>query len=257
MTKSERTDRLITILRQKNAASVKELARLLQVSEMTVRRDMKWLSECRRADLVRGVAVYRPDQKNNETVPFRLPQEQDAGNREKERIGIAAAGMIESGDTVFLDVGTEAAWAARYIPQNMQITALCFSLNVLAEVQKKNVGQLIMSGGFYHRDTQVFECTEMIHMMRARRPDKAFLGPAGASMALGLTCNELYEVEIKRVGIDNALQKILLADSVKFGRVCANCFGDWDQIDTVITDPGITDEWKDFLWDRGIKLMIV
>ena len=257
MAKSERINRLITILQQKNGASIKELAGALQVTEMTIRRDLRELSESGKVDLVRGVAIYRPNQGESENSPYSLLREQKMRSREKERIGLAAAGLIESGDVVFLDMGTTAAWVARYIPQNMKITVMCCAVNILTEIRQKNVDQIIMSGGFYHKDTQAFECAESIHMMRSRRAAKAFIVPAGASMALGLTCNSPYEVELKRVGLDHALKKILLLDSSKFGKVYACCFGDWDQIDTVITDAEISEEWKDFLREKGVELVIV
>ena len=256
MAKNDRIGRLIAILQEKNGASIRELAGALNVTEMTIRRDLKMLSGTGKINLVRGVAIYRPNQDETDRAPYNLQTEQHKNTREKERIGSAAAALVEPGDVIFLDMGTTSTAVAKHIPQNMQITVLCFSVNTMTEIQQKNVAQLIMSGGFYHKDTQTFECAEMMKMMRSRRATKAFIVPAGVSMPLGLTCNSPYEVDIKKMGLDNALEKILLLDSSKFGRVSASCFGDWDQIDKVITDEGITEEWKAFFQERNIELII-
>lgn len=255
--RNERLNTLLSILQLRNGASIKELAVELGVTEMTVRRDMRMLCERGLADLVHGVAIYRPGQAGLNKYMYDLQHAQTENIREKEKIGAAAARMIEPGEIVFLDVGTTAACVARALPDNLRITAMCFSMNTLLEVLQKNVGQIIMSGGFYHQETQAFSCNEMIGMMKERRTTKAFVVPSGASMELGLTCYSPHEVEIKRMGLTNSLHRILLLDSSKFGKVRANCFGDWSQVDTVITDEGIPAEWREFLQEKKISLSVV
>lgn len=255
MAKRERIEKLMEILRERSALPIRELARELQVSEMTVRRDATELGSSGEVEITQGVIFYRGKERSPGTH-YELTFQQGIQRQEKDRIGSRAAAMVETGDVIFIDIGTTAAYVARHIPPGMNVTVVCFTMNSLVELQKKNISNLIVSGGFYHRDTQTFECSETMDMVSNIRASKAFLVPAGASMEMGLTCVNQYETRVKQICLNNAVEKILLVDSSKFGRVSPVYFADWSQIDKVITDEGIPQNWRDFLAEKGVRLII-
>ena len=257
MANTERLERLKNLLIKSNGIGIKELAKILDVTEMTVRRDLKSLLETGDAVIVRGVAVYRPKAVSVEAQVYSIENQKKVMKEEKERIGKKAAELLVVGDVVFLDVGTTVEKLVLSMEDNMQITAMCFAANTLFQLQKKNISQIIMGGGYYHPSSTVFESEAIIPIMNGLRATKAFIAPAAVDMDLGLTCSVPYDKTIKELEIKNSQKVIALITSNKFGKVKSTQFGTWNDVDVVITDKGIPKEWVDFFKDREIELFIV
>jgi DeoR family deoxyribose operon repressor len=252
----ERIDKIAKILQKRNGASIKALSQELEVSEMTIRRDLEQLQLANIVSLVHGAAIYQNEPGGQER-DYHLILEKAVSSPEKERIGKAAAQLVSPGDIIIIDIGTTTEHLARHIPQNCSITVLCYTINVLFEIYKKNVEDLIMSGGYYHANTQLFESPETVNLIRQTRATKFFMSAAGVSRELGLTCVNQYETGVKRACIDSSLQKILLVDSKKFGQVRPAYFAPLDAVDMVITDKGISQEWIAVLEEMNIKVLAV
>ena len=242
------------IIRSNGAASIKQLAVRLGVSEMTIRRNLRDLCETGVLRMMNGVAFCSSDY--NEDV-YNLAEQQIVCAAQKAAIGRKAASLIEPGDTVFIDCGTTADAMLRYIPQNMDITVICSSLNVAIAMQKKNVSQLIFSGGHYYPATQTFVSPDSVRMLSNMRTNKAFVTAAGISQNLGVTCAHEYEVAIKQVALSNTARGILLADSSKFGKVSPAYFAMPSQMAAVITDDGLSKDWLTLLQGDGIDVIRV
>lgn len=257
MANTERLEKLKNLLIKSNGIGIKELAKILDVTEMTVRRDLKSLLETGDAVIVRGVAVYRPKAVSVEAQVYSIEDQKKVMEEEKERIGKKATELLVVGDVVFLDVGTTVEKLVLSMEDNMQITAMCFAANTLFQLQKKNISQIIMGGGYYHPSSTVFESEAIIPIMNGLRATKAFIAPAAVDMDLGLTCSVPYDKTIKELEIKNSQKVIALITSNKFGKVKSTQFGTWNDVDVVITDKGIPKEWVDFLKDREIELFIV
>jgi DeoR family deoxyribose operon repressor len=256
--KLERTGRLVSILQDRNGASIRELARELDVSEMTIRRDLAQLRLDDVVSLVHGAAIFKsPGSGDSREDDYYLSLEQTVNNQEKERIGREAARMVEPGDTIIIDIGTTTELMAKHIPPVCPVTVLCFTMNTLLELHKKKVENLIMGGGYYHPNTQLFESEETITLIQRTRATKYFLSAAGVSRELGLTCANQYEVHVKQSCIASSLKKILLADSGKFDQIRPAYFASLDALDAVITDNGINPDWVHFMEDLSIRVIIV
>ena len=257
MANTERLERMNNLLIKSNGIGIKELAKILDLTEMTVRRDLKSLLETGDAVIVRGVAVYRPKAVSVEAQVYSIEDQKKVMEEEKEGIGKKAAELLVVGDVVFLDVGTTVEKLVLSMEDNMQITAMCFAANTLFQLQKKNISQIIMGGGYYHPSSTVFESEAIIPIMNGLRATKAFIAPAAVDMDLGLTCSVPYDKTIKELEIKNSQKMIALITSNKFGKVKSTQFGTWNDVDVVITDKGIPKEWVDFFKDREIELFIV
>jgi DeoR family deoxyribose operon repressor len=249
---------VVDYLRDRNGASIRDLARELKVSEMTVRRDLEQLRLENIVSLVHGAAIFNSDSSAGEQLrDYHLSLEETVSKAEKERIGRAAAGMVQDGDIIIIDIGTTTEYLARNLPQGFPITALCFTMNALTEVCKKKIENPIMGGGYYHANTQLFESEETISLIRRVRATKLFLSAAGVSREMGLTCANQYEVKVKQACIESSLKKILLVDSKKFDRIRPAFFTTLDKVDTVITDKGIDRSWIKTMEDMGIEVKVV
>lgn len=239
--KGKRQQDLINIIETQGMLPVRSIAAMLNVSEMTVRRDLEKL----RND--GGAAGEQSGQYN-------LLEAIEHSNHQKEEIGKYAASLIEPNDVIIIDTGSTTARILPYLPENMNLTILSYNANVLIELRHKPGIQLLFCGGNYHLNTEMFESEEGIAFIRRIRANKAFLSAAGIHRELGITCANTYEVATKQAVISSSSQKILVSDSSKFGRLRSAYFCDLDEIDTIITDHSLPKDWRVELSQRKIEL---
>jgi len=255
--KTERLNGLIRILKTKNGATVKELAEHVGVSEMTIRRDLKFLHENNIVNNVYGATIYNPANRIQQVDRrYELRQEVFVHEDEKIRIGRAAAKLIEPNDVVVIDAGTTTEKMAAYIAEDVSVTILCNSTNVLSQLTDKNM-PLIFAGGYYHAGTQMFESEEGLALINRTRTTKAFVSAAGVHRDLGVTCANHYEIPPKKAMIKSSLQKILLADAAKFDLVKSAVFAELKEFNTIITDKTLSQEWCSYIEAQKIKLILV
>ncbi len=250
--KEERIDNLILFLKDKNGASIKELANAFDVSEMTIRRDLSKLKQRRIVNVVHGAAIYS----GNDTK-YDLDREHDKQAHEKYRIGQKAVSLLEPNDIIIIDTGTTTEYVARLLPENLPLTVLCFSANALVEIYRNPAINILFAGGQYHKDTQMFESPEGLDFIRRTRATKAFISAAGICKKYGVTCVNQYEVETKLATIDSAFTKILLADSTKFSAIKPSYFAQLSEFEMIITDKNISADWITHIQSLGLTLHIV
>ncbi|ACD23076.1 MULTISPECIES: DeoR/GlpR family DNA-binding transcription regulator [Clostridium] len=255
--KLQRANRIIEILKEKNGASVKDLASTLGVSEMTIRRDLNLLKSNNIVSNVYGATIYNPlnsiEKLNNN---YDITDEVIKRENEKIKIGKAAAKLIQNDDIIIIDAGTTTEKLAQSISDDIKLTALFYSINILSSLKNRKNIELIFSGGYFHENTQMFESPEGISLIENMRANKVFVSAAGVHETLGVTCSNNYEVATKRAIISSSVEKILLVDSDKFDSVKSSYFSDLQEFDIVITDHGIPDEWRTRLEDMEIQVII-
>lgn len=258
MSKTNRLNDIVSFLKEHNGASIKELATAFEVSEMTIRRDLLFLERKHTIKLVHGAAIY-----NNDATMFYDEKDYDLHNEsvkqsmEKSKIGQFAATLIEPNDTIILDTGTTTEQIAHFIPNNIPLTVLCYNMNTLMALSNKPNVNIIFAGGYYYKNTQLFQSPEGIRMIRRIRASKAFISAAGISQRLGATCVEQIEVDTKIATINSSLTKILVCDSSKFDKIGPSYFAQISDFDAIITDKNIPSDWIDYLEAVRINLYTV
>ena len=256
--KLNRTNKIIEILKEKNGATVKELASMLNVSEMTIRRDLKILKSNNIVNNVYGATIYNPSNNIDRLESFyEIENETIKHENEKIKIGIAAANLVTDNDIIIIDTGTTTEKLAENISSDISITALIYNTNILNALSNKKNINLIFSGGNFHPNTQMFESPEGIDLIRKTRATKVFVSAAGVHENLGVTCSNNYEVLTKNAILSSSVEKILLVDSEKFGIVKSAYFADLNIFTTIITDSGISNEWKARIEEMKIQLIII
>ena len=250
----ERLASIVEILQNQNAATLAELAGELSVSEMTIRRDLNLLAQDNIVKVLHSGAVLNPGSVGSSRYSL---TEAGALRRElKTAIGMKAASLLGEGDIVIIDGGSTTEYLARSIPETLQLTVLCWALNILVEVHRRETCSLMFSGGSLHENSLVFESPEGVELVNRYRANKAFLSASGVSEKLGVTCTNAYEVEMKKASIRSSLERILLVDSSKFGTIQPAYFADLSEISTVVTDSGIPAEYAEHIRSLGIALHI-
>lgn len=254
--KKERIEKIVQILKETNGASVKDLAGQLNVTEMTIRRDLLLLQENHVVRVVYGAAIYNASHDENDNG-YDLFTAKDKRAVDKNKLGKKAALMIQKNDVIIVDVGTTTNNIIKYIPSDLPITVVCFTMNVLLELRKKPNINIILTGGRYHPDTQMFESSEGVALINRTRANKAFISAGGVNSQLGVTCSNHYEVETKKAALQSSLSKILVMDAGKFDKVKPAYFSEIDAYNHIITTKDINKEWMDKITEKGITLHTV
>jgi DeoR family deoxyribose operon repressor len=253
-----RVDFILNKLSANGFVSVKELSKKLEVSEMTIRRDLRELSKSNIVTLIPGGAILKknpPMDKDEEK--YLIQAAESLMLEEKIKISRKAASLIEPNDVIVIDTGSTTENLPKFIPENMPLTIICYTLNILFNVYENKNWKLVFPGGYFHNNTLMFESLEGIGIIKRIRANKAFISAAGVSEKLGVTCATDYEKETKRAVIESSDKKILLVDSTKFGKIKISHFADLTDFDIIITDTGISKEFVNIIKNIGIKLYIV
>src|SRR3954449_8704218 len=209
-------------------AHVADLAESFGVSEMTVRRDLSALARDGKLERVHGGALNaggEPGFAQIEVERFDV----------KDRLGAAAASVVEDGQTVMIDIGTSTLQMARHL-HGKQVTVVTTNLAVVEELLHDPGIELVLPGGIVRRNYRSLVGVLAEDSLRQLKSDIAFLGTSGVDAELGVWDTTMVEVPIKRLIIAGAELVVPVADPAKCGmtgvvRVCGP-----ESIDHVVTD---------------------
>jgi DeoR/GlpR family transcriptional regulator of sugar metabolism len=248
MLAAKRRELILDAVRSGRSAGVVELAQRFAVSEMTVRRDLAQLALEGRLRRVHGGAVSE-----REEPPF----EQIAVERlsEKGRIGRAAAGLVASGQTVMVDIGTTTLQLARHL-HGRKLTVVTSSLAVIEELLPERGIELVVLGGVVRRNYRSLVGVLAEDALRQLSCDVSFLGASGIGEDLSVMDTTMVEVPIKRGMIAAAKRTVLLVDAAKFAmhgsmRVCNAA-----DFDTVVTDAAPSTPQVAALREAGVEVVL-
>jgi len=242
-----RQDKLIQIIKNQGMTAVRELASMLDVSEMTVRRDLEDIGSLS-ASSDRSISRSEDGEQD-------ILSALEKYNEQKNEIGKLAASLVKQNDVIIIDTGNTVFRMVQYLPINYNLTILCYNANVLFELRHRQDITVLFSGGLYQPKSDMFESTEGIQYIKRIRANKVFLSAAGVNDDLGITCENMYEVSIKQAVIQYSREKILLVDSSKFGHVKSSFFCEISEIDKIITDKMLSKEWRNLLKEKGVELL--
>ncbi len=248
----ERKHKMVEYLQQNQRASVQELGEVFQVSESTVRRDLKELEDGRLLKRTHGGAI------SLQSVDFEpnMVDKEDSYREEKERIARMAAELVNQGDTILLDSGTTTLALARELRSRSGIRVITNSVIVLGELKDCRNIELTIIGGLLRPDTQAFVGPMAERALDMIRVDKAFMATNGLNIREGVTTPNLTEAAIKRKMIDISKQVILLTDHSKIGGIAYAKFADLSDIDTCITDEGASVSMIGQFRKQGLDMII-
>jgi len=251
----ERLNNILNTLKVKGGSTVKDLALYLNVSDMTIRRDLSLLEGQGLVKIFHGSVVY--NQECDDQTEYSVVMASEKNVLQKQNIAKRAASLVEPGDMLIIDIGSTAEALTRALPEAIPLTIICYGVNILREIVQRPNTELIFTGGRFHRDTQMFESNKGIALIREHRATKAFISAAGIDLKLGVTTINSYEIETKRAALESSLTRILIADSSKFGKVMPAHFAEITDFDVIITDKAIDTQYSKTIIDYGIDLILV
>lgn len=252
MFEEERLHKIGEYVQNKSRASVQELCDLFQVSESTIRRDLKELETRSILKRTHGGAV------NFQAVAFEptYSEKEDQFQDEKKRIAQKAAEFIEDGDSLIIDSGTTTLYLANELAKFKDLTVVTNSIHLMQKLSALQGINIISTGGMLRTNTMALAGPMAEKSLEQLHVDKAFLGTNGLNIEEGLTTPNLVEASIKQKMIGAADQVFVMADHTKIGCVSFARFGEISDIDACITGSGIAKEVKSQLEKNNVKLYL-
>ena len=229
---ADRHRRILERLETDGVVHSRDLQRTLEVTPMTVWRDLQLLEERGQLKRMRGGAM-----RLEVASEVAFTDKAVRARPQKERIAAyVAAHLIAPGDILILDGGsTVAALAEQVLPQ--RLTVLTHSLMVASAFQNHSARPAVyLSGGLLRPESGTLVGREAMTFFGRRRAPKLFLSATGLDAEAGVTDPNPQEIEVKQAMMQSAEQVILLADSSKFGVVSLMQTAPWRRIHKIVTN---------------------
>ena len=214
------------------SVSVLNLAKALDVSDMTIRRD---LTELERVGLIRrihGGAVNARGRSYEPPLALRSTENRAA----KVRIGRYASGLVAEGDSISLDVGSTIYEVALGLENIRNITIVTPSLAIANLFLNRSDVRLIVPGGIVRPGETSLIGDIARRTLKDIFVDRLFMGVGAIDAKAGLTEYNLDDTSVKQVLINNAREVVVLADSSKFQKIAFAFVASFECIHHFITD---------------------
>jgi DeoR family transcriptional regulator of aga operon len=231
---------------------VSALARDLDVSVASIRRDLRVLEERRLLSRTHGGAV-------GPGVLYELPLRYRSAHREEEkrRIATAAAERIAEGAAVGLSGGTTTTEVARAIAERRDLTVVTNALNIAWELAVRPNVKLVLTGGVVRGKSYELVGPLAEASLPLINLDMVIMGTDGISLEAGLTTHHEVEAHTNRALIARAGRTIVVADSTKIGMVAFARICEVQDVHELITDSRAPQETITQLEDAGVAVSIV
>jgi DeoR family fructose operon transcriptional repressor len=246
---AQRQQAIMHSLLRSGRVDASELAAELSVTTETVRKDLIALERQGRLRRVHGGAIPPHDLSFEPEVSARVEYAE-----EKRRIARAALAHLPDGGAVLLDAGSTTARLAEIMPADRQLTVFTNTLPIaLALVAKQNLTVHTLGGRVRSRTLAEVDAWA-VRALGEINVEVAFVGTNGISLERGLTTPDPAEAHIKRLMLQCARQRILLADHSKVGQVSTCKYGEVTDLDLLITDTGLTSKQARALTVAGLDV---
>ncbi len=253
MTKEERHNLIVQTLLRQESASVAELSAQLQVSAVTIRKDLSELEAAKKLYRSHGNAILIDPYINNRTVS----EKAKLASHEKSVIGYYAAQLVTKDDSIIIASGTTMLSFAHNIEPKHHLTVVSASLKVSEALGPSEAIDVIQLGGTVRRSSLSVVGSTAEVFLRDMACSKLFLGVDGFDPSFGITTTDIREADLNKAMMRAAQKTIVLADSSKFGRRGFVKIADFDDVDMLITDSNLPDKAAAALESTGVDLRIV
>lgn len=246
----ERRQKALELIKGRGFVALADLTAFLACSESTVRRDLELLDQQGLIKRTHGGAMFTGERLDMPT----LEERQTTALAEKRRIAQAAAERIVDGSAILLDGGTTTEEIARLlVGRSLQVVTN--SLPIANLLTGSRTIDLILLGGYVSPKTGVALGPLTIAQLERIQVQQAYLGVSGMTPK-GLFNSNLLLVETERALMKCADEVVVAADHSKLERSALAPLCGLEEVDTLITDSGLTEEQRRWLEAAGVKLIV-
>jgi DeoR/GlpR family transcriptional regulator of sugar metabolism len=254
MLAAQRQKLIVDEIRREGGVRVRELTGLLEVSEMTIRRDIDVLASAGLVDKVHGGATVRGGL-SAEEPGFEAKSHRQLG--EKEAIARAAGKLVEPGQAIGLSAGTTTWRLAHHLASVPDLTVVTNSIQVADVLHRASRPDLtvVLTGGI-RTPSDALVGPVALNAVRSLHLDVLFLGVHGISADAGLTTPNLLEAETDRAFVAASGRLVVVADHVKWGVRGLSRIAGLDEVDVLVSDHGLTSSARAEIKEHVDRLVI-
>ncbi len=252
-TAAERHQFILSKLQKEGKVNVLDLCTALNVSSVTIRKDLKLLEDKNLLFRTHGGGTSS----NPYTIDRPVNEKEKIRSEEKMDIGAAAAKLFEPDDCIIIASGTTVLSLARNIKPEGHLTVITAALNVATELNHHPQVEVLVLGGILRKSSSSATGLYAERILDDFSCSKLFLGVDGIDLDFGLTTTHVQEAQLNRKMIAASQKTIVLADSSKFGKRGFGRICGLEDVEQIITDSGISDHLVEKLKGMGIEVTIV
>lgn len=250
---AERHKYILDSLQKEGYVKVSDLTKALNVTPVTIRKDLKLLEK-------KGL-LYRTHGSASPTNPHagekHVTEKEKLNMSEKKRIAYEAVKLIENDDSIIINSGSTICAFAEQIAPKGHLTIVTSSVKATMLMKDLEDTHIIQLGGSFRKNSVSVIGNYTSYFLKGITCSKLFLGVDGIDLDFGITTSNIEEAELNQEMMNVCLKTIILADSSKFGKKGFGKICDIDKVDLIITDKGIPQSIAKRIEDMGIELICV
>ena len=252
---AQRRQLILEILKENYTARSSQLSAHLNVSEMTIRRDLSTLERQGMVKRTHGGAVFRHERM---TDKFKFQKSKEENPEETKSIARKAAELIEPHDVIFIGEGTTASLILTFVDPEMPFTVFSNNHGIAAEIGNLTMSaELILLGGNFNSVTYATAGNLTLEIIERINADKVFLGVDGFSLRAGLTSSNQDMTAINRAMIRNTSGSvIIMSHHTKFGLMAVMEVAKASEIDILITNLQMPQDFCNEMQSQDIKVLL-
>ncbi|WP_152658487.1 DeoR/GlpR family DNA-binding transcription regulator [Oceanobacillus sp. CFH 90083] len=251
---TERRNKIMELLHDKQRLTVKELSDQIGVSEATLRTDLNKMEKNGLLTRTHGGAMLNQQSEVDYDTSFSVREKRN--RKEKSLIAKEAFQLIEEKQCILLDASSTALELARYLNEKMiRLTVVTSGIQTALELKDNPNITVILIGGVVTKGSTTMEGTLGVELLDKLHIDILFTSANGFSVENGLTDFNLYEVELKKHMVNKAQKIVAVIDHSKIGVTSSAPFARTNQIDVLITNDSIDSGTERILVDHNIQVI--
>lgn len=252
MIKEERHAIILDMLLKQNSILVTDLSKKLDVSSVTIRKDLTELEKANKLYRSHGSAILIDPYINTRTIN----EKEKLFSEEKRLIAKEATTLITKDDSILIASGTTVRALANSIQPLNKLTVITASLQI-AEILSRNENiDIIQLGGMLRHSSISVVGPYAEQILVNFSCSKLFLGVDGIDLDFGITTTNMLEATLNKQMMNASQKTIVLADSSKFGRRGFGKIADMEEIDIIITDSNVSPAIVRRIEEMGIEIIV-
>lgn len=248
MSALERQEKIIELVSRNGSIQVERLAEILDVSQMTIRRDLDKLKAEGIVERKHGIAVIKEEVTYDEKMITRMA--------EKKSLAKVCASLVKPGDTIFLDSGTTIYEIAALIKDIPDLTVITNDIEIGFLLHKSKI-ELLICGGFVQKETGSIYGSFANQMMNYIQTGIAFMGAMSIDNQFNILTPTLDKATLKRMIVKNASKSYLVVDQSKFNRKALMKINHMKDYTGIVTTRKFTGEEMKRIKEQEIHLIPV
>lgn len=249
---TDRHQLILQKLQENGRVSIQELSDLMEVSGVTIRKDLKLLEDKNLLFRTRGGGSIN----NPYTSEKPIDEKEAIRAEEKQKIARAALALIGQNDAIIIGSGTTVFQVARCLHPAKHLTVITPAVKVTLELCRRPNVEILQLGGLIRPNSSSVAGSYAEQVLEGISCGVLFLGVDGIDLDFGLSITNLSEATLNQKMIESAQVVAVLADSSKFGRRGLGRVCGLDQVHYIVTDSGVPAATVEMLEERGVQVII-